>query len=176
MWNLAVYLPLMIGKEVPEDEMEWDCFLLLLDILQICATRVLSADLVDHLRVLTELYLRSFQECYPHMSILPKQHYMVHLPNQILKYVDQLGFFIMYMWFYFIYSLGPLTTSWCMRMEAKNNYFKKISQQGNFKNIALSVAKRHQRLMCANLNSTDFFEKEIAKSTSIVICIYIVVH
>ena len=66
MWNLAVYFPLMIGKEVPEDEMEWDCFLLLLDILQICATRVLSADLVDHLRVLIELYLRSFQECYPH--------------------------------------------------------------------------------------------------------------
>ena len=77
----------------------------------------------------------------------------------------------MYMWFYFIYRLGPLTTSWCMCMEAKNSYFKKISQQGNFKNIALSVAKCHQRLMCANLNnSTDFFEKEIAKSTGIFIC------
>jgi len=52
-------------------------------------------------------------------------------------------------------------------MEAKNSYFKRISQQGNFKNIALSVAKRHQRLMCANLNSSDFFEKDIIKSAGI---------
>jgi len=41
-------------------------------------------------------------------------------------------------------------------MEAKNSYFKKIAQQGNFKNIALSVAKHHQKLMCATLNGDDF--------------------
>jgi len=47
-----------------------------------------------------------------------------------------------------------------MRMEAKNSYFKKIAQQGgSFKKIALSVAKRHQRLMCANLTSEDFGKK-----------------
>ena len=51
-----------------------------------------------------------------------------------------------------------------MRMEAKNSYFKKIAQHGNFKNISLSVAKRHQRLMCANLTSDDFFGKQIVKS------------
>ena len=61
--------------------------------------------------------------------------------------------------------LGPLTSSWCMRMEAKNSYFKRITQQGNFKNIALSVARRHQKLMCAYLNSDNFFEREIIKSS-----------
>lgn len=50
-----------------------------------------------------------------------------------------------------------------MRMEAKNSYFKRIAQQGNFKNIALSVAKRHQKLMCALLHSEDFFELEMVK-------------
>lgn len=65
------------------------------------------------------------------------------------------------------HRLGPLTTSWCMRMEAKNSYFKKIGQQGNFKNIALSVAKRHQRLMCANLTCNDFFEMQIVTSGDI---------
>ena len=89
MWNLAVYLPILIGNEVPKDDMEWECFLLLLDVLQICATRVLSTDLVDHLRVLIELYLRTFQQCYPHMTLIPKQHYLVHLPNQILKYANK---------------------------------------------------------------------------------------
>ena len=64
------------------------------------------------------------------------------------------------------YRLGPLTTSWCMRMEAKNSYFKNISRQGNFKNIALSVARRHQKLMCAILNDADFFGKMIIKPQS----------
>lgn len=57
--------------------------------------------------------------------------------------------------------LGPLTSSWCMRMEAKNSYFKRIAQLGNFKNIALSVARRHQKLMCAFINSEDFFDEAI---------------
>jgi len=49
-------------------------------------------------------------------------------------------------------------------MEAKNSYFKRIAQQGNFKNIALSVARRHQKLMCALLQSEDFFDKTLDKS------------
>lgn len=64
------------------------------------------------------------------------------------------------------YRLGPLTTSWCMRMEAKNSYLKNITRQGNFKNIALSVARRHQKLMCAILNDADFFGKMIIKPQS----------
>ena len=85
MWNLAVYLPLMIGEQIPDGDTEWECYLLLLDILQICASRVLSFDLVDHLKVLIEMYLVAFRECYLHINIIPKQHYMVHLPTQILK-------------------------------------------------------------------------------------------
>ena len=52
-----------------------------------------------------------------------------------------------------------------MRIEAKNSYFKRIAQVGNFKNIALTVAKRHQKLMCAYLNSEDFFSKCVVKSS-----------
>jgi len=88
MWNLAVFLPLMIGEQVPDDDDdEWECDLLLLSILQICVSCVLSFDLVDHLRVLIELYLASFRKCYPHMSIIPKQHYLIYLLSQILKYI-----------------------------------------------------------------------------------------
>ena len=54
--------------------------------------------------------------------------------------------------------MGPLMTSWCMRMEAKNSYFKRIAQIGNFKNIALSVARRHQKFACAQLNCHNYFE------------------
>ena len=85
MWNLAVYLPLMIGNLVPESDKEWECFLLLLEILQICVSSVFSVDLVEYLRVLIDMYLTSFRECYPYKNIIPKQHFMVHFPSQILK-------------------------------------------------------------------------------------------
>ena len=34
-----------------------------------------------------------------------------------------------------------------MRMEAKNAYTKKAASRGNFKNVTLSFAQRHQRLL-----------------------------
>ena len=85
MWNLVVNFPMMVGDLVPEGDNEWECFLILLEILQICVTWISSADLVEYLKVLIEAYLSTFSECYPHARIIPKQHYMIHLPSQILK-------------------------------------------------------------------------------------------
>ena len=85
MWNLSVYLPLMIGDHIPYDDSEWECYILLLDVLHVCMARVLSVDLVQYLGALIEMYLSSFRRCYPLANITPKQHYMVHLPSQILK-------------------------------------------------------------------------------------------
>lgn len=64
-----------------------------------------------------------------------------------------------------IYRLGPLVTSWCMRMEAKNSYLKQIARVGNnFKNISYSVASRHQRLLCGYLQSKHFFSFDEVES------------
>lgn len=49
-----------------------------------------------------------------------------------------------------------MSNTWCMRMEAKNGYFKQILRIGNFKNLPFSVAHRHQRLLCANLQDKFF--------------------
>lgn len=87
MWNLAVSLPLMVGDLVPHTDEEWECFLLLLDVLQICVSPVVSVDLVAYLTLLIEMYLSAFHKCYPAKNIIPKQHYMTHFPSQILKYV-----------------------------------------------------------------------------------------
>ena len=70
------------------------------------------------------------------------------------------------------FSLGHLVNTWCMRMEAKNSYFKRISQLGNFKNIALTVVIHHQKLMCSLLNNKNFFEKFISSSSSMQVCIW----
>lgn len=47
-----------------------------------------------------------------------------------------------------------------MRMEAKNHYFKKIATTSNFVNIAFTVAKRHQHLLCSYLQSKTFFDQK----------------
>ena len=61
MWNLAVSLPLMV---VPHTDEEWECFLLLLDVLQICVSPVVSVDLVAYLTLLIEMYLSAFGGVY----------------------------------------------------------------------------------------------------------------
>ena len=43
-----------------------------------------------------------------------------------------------------------------MRMEAKHSYFKSIAHLGNYRNVPYSVARRHQRFLCANLHGNFF--------------------
>lgn len=85
MWTLARYLPLIIGNKVPTNNQLWDCYLMLLDILEICTARVLSVGLVNYLSALIEDHHVMFKRCYPGSSVIPKMHYMTHFPTQILK-------------------------------------------------------------------------------------------
>lgn len=59
--------------------------MLLLDILQIVMAHVLSPDLAEYLAALIEDHHSMFQRRYPSATIIPKVHYMVHFPSQILK-------------------------------------------------------------------------------------------
>jgi hypothetical protein len=49
-----------------------------------------------------------------------------------------------------LYSLLAIIT-WCMRLEAKHAYFKSLKNTCNFKNITLSLSRRHQKWLYANL-------------------------
>ena len=166
MWNLGVSLPLMIRDLILHADEEWECFLLLLEVLQICVSPVISADLVAYLTMLIEMYLSAFRKCYPAKNIIPKQHFMTHFPSQTL-YAPTHSLNLQLLLYHVSYSvhkeicmyvytrLGPLTMSWCMHMEAN---FKRIAQQGNFKYISLSVSRCHQKLMCAFVNSGNFLQ------------------
>ena len=150
MWTLSIYLPLIIGDKVPYNKSLWKCFLLLLDILQIVMGHVLSwfSSLLSRPHIRPSQYvssLLSFDYHYTENAL----HGSSSIPNSQVSctFLEnstaiQNGRYC---------RLGPLVTSWYMRMETKNSYFKKIAQTSNFKNIAYSVAKRHQRLMCAYL-------------------------
>ena len=85
MWNLAINLPIMIGDKIPCGDDDWECFLLLLDILQLCTARVASSAHAGILEALIHDHHHQFIRCYPGASVTPKLHYMVHFPRQIIR-------------------------------------------------------------------------------------------
>ena len=61
------------------------------------------------------------------------------------------------------FRYGHLVRHWCMRVEAKHSYFKKMSQNiGNYKYISLTFAKCYQLMTCYNnLDSTSLIQDEL---------------
>ena len=57
---------------------------------------------------------------------------------------------------------GPAIRYWCMRYESKHSYFKSLCHRvKNFKNIAKTLARHHQNLVCYQLsNDSVGFLKE----------------
>lgn len=132
-------LPFLIGDVVLQDDPNWKCFLLLSKIVDIVVCPWATADLCAILQVTIEEHHRRFVALYTDEAVIPKFHFLLHYPRQIL-------------------CIGPLIHSWNMRNEAKLNIFKQASRLGNFKNIASSVAKRHQRLLCNHLSSCPILD------------------
>ncbi|KAM7380069.1 hypothetical protein PAMP_003389 [Pampus punctatissimus] len=57
----------------------------LIEIVQILFAPVLSVQTVLRLRCLIEQHLKMFKQLFPENIIIPKQHYLLHLPGQILS-------------------------------------------------------------------------------------------
>ena len=134
MWLLAIYLPLLVGDLIPEDCKVWKLFILLLRICSITASWQIEPNTIAYLEILIQEHHIKFRQLYPCKTIIPKMHYMVHYPSQILRY-------------------GPLIYSWTMRHEAKLSVIKHASSHGNFKNITYTVAKWSLHALCYHLNS-----------------------
>ena len=84
MWCLARMLPLLIGDLIPVADDHWENFLRLLKIEDIVFAPRTTTQLAAYLAVLTEEYLLEFSELYER-RLIPKQHYMVHYPRQIVR-------------------------------------------------------------------------------------------
>ena len=76
----------------------------------------------------------NFVHLYGAPFYIPKFHFLTHYPEQML-------------------TVGPMLKTWTMRYEAKLHFYKQASQLSNFKNIAYSLANRHQRWMCYEMAS-----------------------
>ena len=125
---LSHLLPLAVADKVPSDDEYWCNYIRLLQIQQLCTSPVATESTVESLTIAVARHNRCFQKLYPEFSNLPKLHYLIHLPKQIQKF-------------------GPARHHWCMRMEAKNAFFKRKKLR-NTKNVPKSVAVDHQLWAC----------------------------
>ena len=85
MWCLARMFPLIIGDLLPHDEdANWNNYIRLLHIEEIVFAPASNSQLAVYHAVLVEEYLETFSQLYDR-DLIPKQHYMVHYPRQIIR-------------------------------------------------------------------------------------------
>ena len=129
MLVLVRIMPFLIGNKIQEGEDHWLCFVLLRKILDIVLCPNVSSNLCSSLKLLIKEHHTLFVRLYGANAMIPKMHFIIHYPDQIE-------------------AVGPMICTWTIRHEAKLNFFKQASKLLNFKNVALSLAYRHQRWFC----------------------------
>lgn len=84
MWCLAIYLPMLIGICILDDDEHWKLYCSLLDIVRIRFSPMISHGQAAYLQVKIQSYHEKFKELYAECSVIPKMHYMIHMPRIIL--------------------------------------------------------------------------------------------
>lgn len=79
-WCLTRYFPLLVGDLVSEDCEQWGNFLDLLKIMEYAFAPVLTDDKTYYMGLLIEEFLSDFTRLYPERRLVPKMHYLVHVP------------------------------------------------------------------------------------------------
>jgi len=128
-WCFLRHFPLIFGDLVQKGDSYWQLLLLLLQIVNIVFSPVLTEGVTIYLKHLIAEHHKLFKYLFPHRNLLPKHHFMTHYPRCIR-------------------NIGPILHSWCMRYEAKHNFFKK--QLKSFKNVTMTLAKKHQHHVAYN--------------------------
>lgn len=85
MWCLFRFLPIIIGERIDVEMEEWHCLLILWNIVQICTSPAIRKDDIPYLRILIEEHHTLFKGLYPNASIIPKMHFLVHVPDDIAR-------------------------------------------------------------------------------------------
>ena len=138
-WTLLRYIPLLVGDLIPADSVEWQLITELCDIVEnLFSLRFCEGDLV-FLDQKISAWLHALKVVHPEFRIKPKFHYMIHYVSQIRRH-------------------GPLRNCWTLRYESKYGFLKGlIKESKNFRNIAKTIASKHQTYIAFQLNSGSLF-------------------
>ncbi len=85
MWLLGRLLPIMVGDKVPVGDDHWLNYLDLLTITDLLLAPEITEDDISHLSVLIKDHHQEFVNLYPHASVTPKMHYLVHMARLIIE-------------------------------------------------------------------------------------------
>lgn len=150
-WCLFRLLPFIMASHVPKDCSYWHVYLMCREIVDIVFASKLNRELLSYLKLLTVDFLNELKRLFGDV-ITPKFHYMIHYSRLIAMY-------------------GPLRALWCMRFEAKHQYFKLVANSSrNFINIAKTLSDRHQLRQCWEFsqNMIHEFEEVLGTNTNII--------
>jgi hypothetical protein len=127
-WGLIKYLPLIIGHRIDADDEHCKLLLQMCELVDISFSPRFSSGMIAYMKELINTYLVMFKQLYgDHVTIKPKQHFLVHFPTIVRK-------------------SGPLIGMSCLKYELKNSFFKRSAHVVcNFKNICKTLAFRHQQ-------------------------------
>ena len=75
----------MVGHKVPTTDEYWVNYLDLLSITDHLLAPEITEDDVVHLSTMISDHHTEFKHLYPHASVTPKMHYLIHMPRLILK-------------------------------------------------------------------------------------------
>ena len=83
---------MLVGDRVPDDE-RWDNFLVLMEIVDHLFCPQVTEDQAAYVAALISDHHQDFCELYPDHSIIPKMHFMVHMPRLMIqcRFVHQLA-------------------------------------------------------------------------------------
>jgi len=138
---LFIFLPFLC--ELSKCSKALKLYALAHEVIMYTFARCVSRKDLEYLQQKIESLLLYLKENFPNFHFTPKFHYMLHYPMLMAQY-------------------GPLRDLWCMRYEAKHQYFKAVaSTLGNFINIAFSLAGRHQMLQCYQFSSKEAEGQEL---------------
>lgn len=85
MWLLGRLLPYLIGEYIPPTNEHWQNYLRLLEIVDLLFSPCITEDDVGYLSVLITEHHQVFVSLYSNTQLLPKHHYMIHMPRLIQK-------------------------------------------------------------------------------------------
>lgn len=77
-WALLRLLPLMIGFDIPENDLSWEILILLKDILELVTSFRFTEETIDFLGDKISEHRDLLLTVFPHFALRPKHHYTEH--------------------------------------------------------------------------------------------------
>lgn len=133
----------LIGDQVPVNDVVWQFFFLLLrQIIDICTAHSVSENVINLLKWLIAEHNSEFINLFK-QPLKPKFHYLIHYP-------------------YIMSKIGPIRNLWSMRYESKHRDSKMTANVScSRKNITKTLATKHQLKLSYRLLIDSFMQSEI---------------